>query len=224
MVLTRMGTEIENISEALGKLSIKNAYEKCAYKKWVKKIKFKNMILYKNYTQKNEFTHIANVELDKDIWQEGKKQGQKRRNTLIKFVPCVNKQIFSRKTEWLYIFTINDYVVKIGGTRTGIRGRTESYLCGHHIVERGKSGDCSKTNGYIYNTFLFYLELGFNIKMYGYELPKSTITLDILGESIKVLAQTFHAYETIFLENFKKKHGFLPPLNDNYDPNYKSKS
>ena len=59
-------------------------------------------------------------------------------------------------------------IVKIGGTRTGLKGRVSSYLCGHHIEERGKSGDCSKTNGFIYNTMEFYLNLGCKIKMYGY--------------------------------------------------------
>ena len=33
-----------------------------------------------------------------------------------------------------------------------------SYLCGQHVLERGKSGDCSKTNAYIYNSFVFYLK------------------------------------------------------------------
>jgi hypothetical protein len=52
---------------------------------------------------------------------------------------------------------MNGYIIKIGGTRTGLKERCGSYLCGHHIEERDKSGDCSKTNAYIYNTFEFYL-------------------------------------------------------------------
>ena len=52
---------------------------------------------------------------------------------------------------------MNDYIIKIGGTRTGLKERCGSYLCGHHVEERDKSGDCSKTNAYIYNTFEFYL-------------------------------------------------------------------
>ena len=58
----------------------------------------------------------------------------------------------------IYIFTINNYIVKIGGTRNGLKDRTNSYLCGHYILERGKSGKCSITNAFIYNTFDFYLQ------------------------------------------------------------------
>jgi len=89
-------------------------------------------------------------------------------------------------------------IVKIGGTRTCIKGRISLYLCGHHIEERGKSGDCSKTNGFIYNTFEFYLNLGSKIQMYGYELPKTEITIKIFDKETKIITQTFHAYESIF--------------------------
>lgn len=66
--------------------------------------------------------------------------------------------MFSNKFEWIYIFTINDHIVKIEGTRTCLKDRCISYLCGHHTTDRGKSGKCSGTNAYIYNTFYFYLK------------------------------------------------------------------
>ena len=150
-----------------------------------------------------------------------KKKGNKKRNTLIKFVPKISNEIFNKKTEWLYLFVINDRIVKIGGTRTGLKGRVSSYLCGHHIEERGKSGDCSKTNGFIYNTFEFYLKLGCKIQMYGYQLPKTEFTIDIFGKKTKITAQTYHAYESTFLEDYKKNYLQYPLLNDNCDPDYK---
>lgn len=112
-------------------------------------------------------------------------------------------------------------IVKIGGTRTGLKGRAVSYLCGHHIEERGKSGDCSKTNGFIYNTFEFYLNLGCKIQMCGYELPKTEITIEIFRKETKITAQTYHAYESTFLEDYKKNYNEYPVLNDNCDPDYK---
>jgi len=112
-------------------------------------------------------------------------------------------------------------IVKIGGTRTGLKGRIASYICGHHIEERGKSGDCSKTNGFIYNTFEFYLNLGCKIQMYGYELPKTEITIEIFGKETKITAQTYHAYESTFLEDYKKNYNEYPILSDNCDPDYK---
>ena len=137
------------------------------------------------------------------------------------FIQVIDKENFEANDEWLYIFTINNRIVKIGGTRTGLKGRTSSYLCGHHVKERGKSGDCSKTNGYIYNTFEFYLKQECNIEMYGYKIPQTTFTIDILDRKTKIQAQTFHAYETSYLENYKKKYNRYPILNDNCDPNYK---
>jgi len=116
---------------------------------------------------------------------------------------------------------INDMIVKIGGTRTGLKGRVASYLCGHHIEERGKSGNCSKTNAFIYNTLVFYLNLGCKIQMYGYELPKTEITIEIFGKKIKITAQTYHAYESTFLEDYKKNYNEYPILSDNCDPDYK---
>ena len=116
---------------------------------------------------------------------------------------------------------INGRIVKIGGTRIGLKGRVISYLCGHHIKERGKSGDCSKTNGFIYNTFDFYLTMGCKIEMYGYELPKTEIIIEIFGKETKIIAQTYHAYESTFLEDYKKNYNTYPLLCDNCDPDYK---
>ena len=122
-------------------------------KKWIKNIPSNNNIKFSNYNRKDYFKLISNIILD----TEENEKGIKKRNTLIKFVPIIDNNDYIKKTEWIYIFTIDDIIVKIGGTRTGIKGRISSYLCGHHIEERGKSGDCSKTNGYIYNTFYYYL-------------------------------------------------------------------
>jgi len=115
----------------------------------------------------------------------------------------------------------NKKIVKIGGTRTGLSSRATSYLCGHHIKERGKSGDCSKTNGYIYNTFDFYLQNGYEIEMYGYELPIIKIMANVFEEQIEIISQTYHAYESKILTDYKNKYNSYPPLNDNCDPNYK---
>jgi hypothetical protein len=211
-------TEQTDIS---GLTNFNELYESSPIKKWIKPILLEKTVSLEAYNRKDHFIPIADIVLDDKVFTTGKKQGNKKRNTLIEFVPKISAEDFNKKTEWLYLLVINDRIVKIGGTRTGIKGRVASYLCGHHIEERGKSGDCSKTNGFIYNTFEFYLRLGCKIEMYGYELPKTEITIEIFGKETKITAQTYHAYESTFLEDYKKKYNEYPVLSDNCDPDYK---
>jgi len=204
-----------------GNQDINEIYNLSPYKKWIKLISIDKTILFDDYNRKEYFRNIADITLDDEIITKGDKKGIKKRNTMIKFIPKIKTEEFNRKTEWIYLFIINGRIVKIGGTRTGIKGRLSSYLCGHHIEERGKSGDCSKTNGFIYNTIEFYLQQDCKIELYGYELPKTEITINIFDKEIKVVAQTFHAYESTFLEDYKKNYKNYPILCDNCDPNYK---
>ena len=57
--------------------------------------------------------------------------------------------------------------------------------------------------------------------MYGYELPKTEITINILDKETKIIAQTYHAYESTFLEDYKKNYNKNPILSDNSDPDYR---
>ena len=214
-------TETTYTNDISGLANINELYESSLIKKWVKLIPIDKTIPFKEYNRKDHFIPIADIVLDSELSTTGKNQGNKKRNTLIQFVPTISPEEFNKKNECVYLLVINDAIVKIGGTRTGLKGRVASYLCGHHIEERGKSGDCSKTNGFIYNTFEFYLSLGCKIQMYGYELPKTEITIEIFGKEKKITAQTYHAYESTFLEDYKKNYKEYPILSDNCDPDYK---
>lgn len=214
-------SENYKIDDISGLENINEIYEKSSVKKWIKLISKDKTVIFDEYNRKENFIPIADIVIDSELFTEGKKKGKKKRNTLIKFIPKISNEIFNKKTEWLYLLVINGNIVKIGGTRSGLKGRITSYLCGHHIEERGKSGDCSKTNGFIYNTIEFYLKLGCKIEMYGYELPKIEITIEIFGKETKIKAQTYHAYESTFLEDYKKNYKEYPVLCDNCDPDYK---
>jgi hypothetical protein len=216
-----MNEEIQKTKDITGLENINELYETSLIKKWIKLISVDKTIPFESYNRKEHFVPVADIVLDSEIYNIGKTQGTKKRNTIIKFVPKISSELFNKKTEWLYLLIINGNIVKIGGTRTGIKGRVGSYLCGHHVKERGKSGDCSKTNGFIYNTFAFYLELGCKIEMYGYELPKTEMTIEIFGKETKITTQTYHAYESTFLEDYKKNYNNYPILCDNCDPEYK---
>ena len=60
--------------------------------------------------------------------------------------------------------------------------------------------------------------------MYGYKLPHTQITIDIFGKERVITTQTYHAYESSFLEDYKKNYGIYPILSDNCDPDYKDAS
>jgi hypothetical protein len=202
-------------------LDITEQYNNSPLKKWIKLIPKEKTIPLEQYNRKNYFIQIADIILDDETYTSGAKIGQKKRSTVIQFVPTIPAEDVNKKNEWLYLLVMNGRIVKIGGTRTGLKGRIASYLCGHHVEERGKSGDCSKTNGYIYNTFEFYLRLGCKIQMYGYELPKTEFTIKIFDKDVRIAAQTYHAYESTFIEDYKKNYNEYPVLCDNCDPDYK---
>ncbi len=190
------------------------------YAYWLKPIALDKTIALIDYEFINKFKQVAVVELDTEINSTTNRQ---KRQTVIRFSPTISAAEFAKKAEWIYLMVINDRIVKIGGTRTGLKNRTGSYLCGHHIPERGNSGDCSKTNGFIYNTFEFYLNIGCKIEMYGYEIPKAELVLDdVFGRSIRDGAQVFHIYESVALNAFNQRYGFNPILSDNADPEYRA--
>jgi hypothetical protein len=213
-------TETNYANDISGLPNINDLYEDSLIKKWIKLIPIDKTILFEVFEERNYFNLIAEIVLDTEVNEKGKKQGEKKRNTLIKLANY-DEEIIKQKSEWIYIMVINGRLVKIGGTRDGIKGRFGSYLCGHHIPEHGKSGKASETNKYIYNTLYFYLQLGCEIKLYGYQLPVEEITRNVFTKEVRIRVQTYHSYESILIDNYKKRYGNIPYLCDNSDPDYK---
>lgn len=206
--------EKEKNSIDLTELMRKWECHKC--KNCIKLIPFEKELTFKDFNLHERFKKVGTIVPDNEL----NTKGNKKRNTVIRFVP--EEDIEWKKTnEWVYLFTINDQIVKIGGTRKSLKDRASSYLCGHHITERGRSNKCSVTNAYVYNTFDFYLQNGYEIEMYGYLIPECVVTLDIFDEEVDVRAQVYHAYEAKCLQEYKKQNGRFPHLSDNADPNYK---
>jgi len=140
------------------------------------------------------------------------------RKTVIQFKPAIPDSEWKMKNEYVYIFTVDNFIVKIGGTRTSLKERCVSYLCGHHISERGKSGSMSKTNAFIYHTFEHYIRLNHKINMYAYKLPKQQCEITIHGEKMTITPQTYHVYESKYINKYTTQYGSKPQLSDNSDP------
>lgn len=184
--------------------------------KWVKILPMETLIPFEKYIGDQRLKIRSNIVKIADIVIDN----SQRRNSMIEFKSVIEKEKFMKKSEWIYLFTIDGKVVKIGGTRNGIHQRSLSYLTGHHTKERGKSGYCSNTNAYLYNTFIHHLLKEQPVEMYGYELPESKFTIEIFDELREFTVQTYHAYESFFLSDFMKKYKSFPPLSDNCDPDY----
>ena len=45
--------------------------------------------------------------------------------------------------------------------------------------------------------------------MYAYKLPVRKIEENILGKKVEITSQTFHAYESVFLEDYKNNKAVL---------------
>merc|ERR1712196_691414 len=99
-----------------GLANIKELFESSLIKKWIKLIPTDKTIPFDEYNRKDYFIPIADIVLDHEVCKSGKKKGQKKRKTVIEFVPTIPTEAFNKKTEWLYLLVINGMIVKIGGT------------------------------------------------------------------------------------------------------------
>jgi hypothetical protein len=191
-----------------------------ARSKWRKPLLAEQLTIfdYCNRAVGSNFIKMADVVLD---------DGTVRRTTLQ--TVAVDEEKWKETAEHIYIITRNTEIMKIGGTRTGMKARWGSYLCGHCVAERMNKhgepnpGKMSVTNAHLYHTIEHDLLLGNKWEFYSWKLPDTTVPVEIFGEMIQVVAQTYHAYESRCIELFKTITGHIPQLCDNADPTYKTK-
>lgn len=189
----------------------KRALEGCIYRARVFELPARSKLVHiSDYAHKSYFHKVATLVPD-----YGKRVND------IQPVP-VNKHEFSIEREWIYMILVQGYIVKIGGTRTGLSKRWSSYACGHHCIERGKSGKCSETNANVYNTLCAFIrQRGWKVELYGHLIESVKHKLHVFGEEVEVPVQTYHVYESKILGDFQRKYGSMPYLSFNSDPNYR---
>lgn len=154
-----------------------------------------------------------------------KKNGEKKCHTIIKATP--DDPNWNQETEIIYAIVRDGKIMKLGGTRTGMVQRWNSYKCGHCVPQRTKKdgtpypGKMSVTNAHLYHTIEDGLLRGEDWKFYIWKLPSVQVTVDILGTPTTVIAQTYHAYESKIMQKFSQTAGALPLLCNNADPHYR---
>ena len=155
------------------------------------------------------------------------------RDTLIRFNPINSNEQWNTALNYIYLIAMRNphekekwRIVKIGGTRKSMKDRTGSYLCGHHIKGRDKSGKASETNKYLYNSLYHYLRVGYEFKIFLCELPIIPLLLP-WGKNEKdeikyteYVSQYYHMYESKIIEVYKKMNNDNSPFFcNNSDPN-----
>lgn len=185
--------------------------------KWRKSLRNEKTTLSKyNELAGGVFTKAADIVLDDST----------KRRTIVDVDP-VNKNLWDAVRETIYLLVRDGELMKIGGTRTGMKERWGSYKCGHCVPERLDKkgmpypGKMSVTNAHIYHTLEEDLLNGGKWEFWTWTLPTVKMTVDIMGTPTVVIAQTYHAYESRMIELFRNENGGIPQLCDNADPNYR---
>ena len=199
------------ITRALDVQNPKFTNGKNAREEWSRNIDPARLLSMAEYNKQcgNVFVKAAEILLD----------NSSERQTVIQVNPT--DATWNEHKEKIYTIVKNGKVVKIGGTRNGMKHRFTSYLCGHHVTERGKSGKMSVTNAHLYHSIeKDLLDMESKWEFYTWELPITTIQVTILGENTKIAAQTYHAYESRCIEKYKNMTGNIPIFCHNCDPDY----
>jgi len=187
-----------------------------ARKVWSKNINEEGHLTVEEFSNISgvKFVKMASIQLDNSL----------NRQTTIKFTPFdeYKDPWDSDKFESVYLFTRNSLIMKIGGSRSSMKGRSGSYLCGHHVPERKKSGKMSVTNAYLYHTIENDLieNVDSSWEIYIYNIEPEIVTRNFMGEELKIKAQLFHGYEAKTIRKYKEHTGKNPQLSLNSDPDY----
>jgi len=104
----------------------------------------------------------------------------------------------------LYVFVVDNKLIKVGSSTTSFRERVQSYNCGKEKYRR-KHGTCSTTNYLALQTFLRWNQ---PVKVYAF-FPKE-IEIYVLGEKQKIATPAKNFEKKILTE--LKEEGKLPIL------------
>lgn len=124
-----------------------------------------------------------------------------------------DKNKWNKIKGWSYALVVNDRIMKLGMTEVTLSSRFSSYQAG--TKQNREKGTCSVTNYYCSEVIRQCLSKNCSIKIYAYEVPTTTSTINVLGEKTVVHNKTAYVYENAFLKEHKTIHGKIPPLCNN---------
>ncbi len=124
--------------------------------------------------------------------------------------------LFDRYKEYkdvVYIITFNGYIVKIGGTYTGMKKRHTSYNCGARKAR--DRGTCSVTNYHCTEAQYTALRDGKKVEWYVFDVPTQEVTANIWNKDRKVSPKLYTFYEADLCQMYAEKTGHFPRLSKN---------
>lgn len=146
-----------------------------------------NEIDYGNFEHKDKFSFLCDLVPDR------------KKERLVIENADINK---INKIGVLYVFVLNNKLLKVGSSTTSFKDRVQSYNCGKEKYRR-KHGTCSTTNYFVLQTILRWNK---SIKVYAF-FPEE-IEMDIWGKK-EMISSPAKRFEKIILTELKN-HGKLP--------------
>jgi hypothetical protein len=143
-----------------------------------------NEINYNNFQYKNYFHHIC------DLFPNNDKEK-------IDIIEIKNVEEF-KKAGLVYIFVIDEKILKIGHTITPMNKRIQSYNCGK--TEYRIAGTCSTTNWFILQSILKIDKI---VNVYGYYTPNPAY--NVLGKNYENSIPASKQAEKEILNTIEKK-------------------
>ena len=165
-----------------------------------------NIFPIDEYARKDDFVELGQFYLKSGLYHQSKIQYQLTNREY-------NDNYLRKNSHWIYMLTVNDQIVKIGGTKNELAERLQGYQC-------SISSCVSGTNRIIHNTFYFYLLLGCTIKFYGKQIDTPKYLIDIIGYQVLFKPQTYHIYEAIYIGDFENQFGNRPILSQLADSKF----
>ncbi len=138
--------------------------------------------------------------------------GESFDRVLVDFIPC-NDELYEGEGEYIYLICFNNKVIKIGGTRTGMKKRMGSYKCGTRRYR--KKGTCATTNYHLMEAMYAALMEGKQVDFYVYKVPTIQTTQEVFGETKTIETSMFTHFESRLIEVFTDVNGTRPVMSPN---------
>ena len=128
-----------------------------------------------------------------------------------------DKQMRKNPTGRTYIITIDEEIIKIGGSQTkgGIDGTVGAYLSGGKKGKKGSGKGNSKRTYAVWKYLIDAVKAGKKVEIYFKLLPCLEKEVQGLDGTLELLTiyDDYHQYENQLVQNFKKITGRFPILN-----------